>query len=81
MPVQSDIKARALDLPAEQRAELARELILSLENQEPDPNTAAAWEAEIEQRASAVDRGEVTPVDWRESVERIRNSLRRRDRQ
>ena len=36
---------------------------------------AEAWEAEIEHRLRAIDRGEVATVDWREAVERARNSL------
>ena len=67
-----------LDLPADQRAELARELILSLEGETLDSDTDAAWEAEIERRLAALDRGEVVPVDWREAVERIGAWLQRR---
>jgi hypothetical protein len=81
MPVQSDIRTKALDLPIEQRAELARELILSLEEEENDPGAAAAWEAEIARRSAALDRGEATLLDSRESIERIQEGLRRRDPQ
>lgn len=77
MPVQSELVNRVLDLPADQRAELARELIISLEDELPDPDADAAWEAEIERRLLAVDRGEVAPVDWRESVERIRGAFKK----
>jgi hypothetical protein len=55
---------------------LARELILSLEGQELDPGAQAAWEAEIDRRLEALDRGEVMPVDWRDAVERIRKNLK-----
>jgi len=78
MPLASDLVTRVLDLSPADRAELARQLILSLESQPPDPDADAAWEAEIERRLTQVDRGEVTLVDWRDSIERIRASLKNR---
>ena len=53
MTLQADIIDRALNLPLGDRAELARQLILSLEAGEFDENADAAWEAEIERRLSA----------------------------
>ena len=79
MSLQPELKSRVLDLPPDQRAELARELILSLEDQQPDTDASAAWETEIERRLAAVDRGEVALLDWRESVARIRTGLNRHD--
>jgi putative addiction module component (TIGR02574 family) len=73
----TELLNRALNLSERERGELARQLILSLEEQTLDPDADAAWEAEIERRLGALDRGEVTPVDWRESIERIRKQLKK----
>jgi putative addiction module component (TIGR02574 family) len=78
MSLQSELKNKVLDLPRAERAELARDLILSLEDQVADPDADAAWEVEIERRLAAVDRGEVQPVDWRDAIERIRGTLKGR---
>jgi putative addiction module component (TIGR02574 family) len=75
MAIKQELVTIALDLSADDRAELARQLILSLEPLEIDADADAAWEAEIESRLQAIDRGEVTSVDWRHAVERARNSL------
>jgi len=80
MTLQSEFVSRALSLPLGDRAELARRLILSLESNEPkaDADADVAWEAEIERRAIEAERGEGKLVDWRESVQRIRESLKKR---
>ena len=60
-------------------AELARQLILSLETVALDAgdDVDTAWEAEIDRRLAQVDRGEVALRDWRQSIERIRGTLKR----
>ena len=77
MAIETDLTERVLRMPAADRADLARQLILSLESEEPQVDVDPAWETEIERRLAAFDRGEVAPVDWRESVERARNSIRK----
>ena len=52
----ADVLADILQLPAEERARLALELIRSLDG-EADPDAARAWEAEIERRAAEVQAG------------------------
>ena len=52
----SNILADILQLPAEERARLAVELIRSLDG-EPDHGAAEAWDAEIERRGAEVDSG------------------------
>jgi putative addiction module component (TIGR02574 family) len=79
MAVQAELLNRVMSLPNEERATLARELILSLEPTAFDAGAEAAWEAEIERRLADVDQGNAKLVDWRESVERIRDELRNRD--
>ena len=75
MAIKQELVSTALDLPADDRAELARQLILSLEPLEVDADADAAWEVEIESRLQAIDRGEIASVDWRKSIERARASL------
>ena len=80
MPTQTDIYDLALDLSLSRRAELARRLLQRLEPPELAPAMDDLWAAEIERRHAAVDRGESELTDWRPGVERIRESLRQRDR-
>ena len=79
MAAEQELTTQAMKLPADQRATLARRLILSLESPDYDADADHLWEREIEQRLTAIDRGEVEPVEWRESIERIRQSLHRKN--
>jgi putative addiction module component (TIGR02574 family) len=76
MALKSELVEQLLELSPTDRADLARQLLLSLEPTDVDADADQAWEAEIERRCAAVDRGEVELLDWRTSVERIRNTLR-----
>ena len=51
----------ALILPADQRVGLAHQLLSSVEPA-PEPDTEAAWEAEIARRIARADAGETAPV-------------------
>ncbi len=75
MAIKQELVTTALDLPADDRAELARQLILSLEPAQVDADADSEWEAEIERRLQAADRGDAALGDWRQAVERTRNSL------
>lgn len=60
----------ALELLPEDRAEVAAELLASLD--EPaDEGVEAAWAAEIERRARRVLSGESAGTDWTEARARI----------
>ena len=76
MSLQADLISRVMDLPADERAELARKIIVSLDANGANADVEKAWEAEVERRLGQVDRGEVALTDWRESIERIRGSLK-----
>ena len=76
MTVGDDILTLALDLPPQQRAELARRLLLSLESCDFDANADELWAAEIERRAAVAERDDSSSVEWRSAIERIRKSLR-----
>jgi putative addiction module component (TIGR02574 family) len=77
MNSESELVDQILLLPADQRAALARQIIVSLEPPTIDDDADAAWDAEIERRLGQVERGEVTPLDWRESINRVRESIAR----
>lgn len=53
----------ALQLPLNERARLAADLLESLDESEDD--VEAAWAAEIERRVQAIRAGEVGSTDWR----------------
>jgi len=61
--------AEVLDLPEQERAEVAARILESLE-QSQDDDVDEAWARELERRAAAVDSGQVVTSDW--------NVLRRR---
>jgi putative addiction module component (TIGR02574 family) len=68
---------RVLDLPADDRAQLVRRLLLSLEPADFDADADEQWAAEIEARLARADAGESVGSDWREAIDRVRRSLRR----
>jgi putative addiction module component (TIGR02574 family) len=68
--------AEALQLPDEERAALAGELIQSLDHQ-VDPDAEAAWSAEIRARLAQVDGGTATTVSWAEARRRIHAATQR----
>jgi putative addiction module component (TIGR02574 family) len=80
MPNKKDVLSSALMLSAEERAEVAGALLESLDEEPPDdPATVqAAWEAEIESRASEVLSGRVKGVNGFELLEKARAELRER---
>lgn len=77
MAIETQLIDRTLQLSPGDRAELARQLILSLESAGPEAEIDPISEAEIERRLDAFDRGEVQAVEWRDAVERARASLRK----
>ena len=68
---------RALALPAEDRARLVRQLLLSLEPWPVDDpaEVERLWSEEIDTRIERADSGRSTETDWRVAVERVRKSL------
>lgn len=73
-PVGERILQDALNLPEEERAEVAARLIESLE-EATDPDLDEAWAAEIERRCVALDTGEAVTSDWEEVRRRIEAEL------
>jgi hypothetical protein len=70
-----DVAEETLRLPAEDRAVLARKLLLSLEDL-PAAEHAALWLAEADRRARQLDRSEVEPIPADEVRRKARVLLR-----
>jgi putative addiction module component (TIGR02574 family) len=70
----TSVLADALRLDDEARAELAAELLASLDGP-ADPNADGAWNAEIERRIAAIEAGEVTLESWEEVRRRIEKDI------
>jgi putative addiction module component (TIGR02574 family) len=78
MATADELLSDALRLSSEERARLAHELLLSLEEQEADPDAEAAWARELERRVQEVASGAVETYDAREAIEEVRARLRER---
>ena len=69
----------ALALPADERAQVAADLIASLDEQrEPTGEVTAEWAVEIERRARQVLADPSAGEDWESARERIADELRLR---
>ena len=66
--------AEALRLDSGSRAELAAELLASLDGP-ADPDAEAAWTAEIERRVAAITAGTAKLEPWDEVKRRIEKEL------
>ena len=66
--------ADALRLSREVRAELAAELLASLDGP-ADPDAEAAWAAEIERRVDAIEAGTLTLEPWEDVKRRIEKDI------
>lgn len=76
MATAAEVLNLASTLSDSERAHVAHQLILSLEQEPFDENCDELWAAEIESRMAAVDRGEYVASDWREAMERMRAALK-----
>jgi len=76
-PQALDLLSTALALPAKERAKIAHELLLSLDDG-ADADAAEAWVAELEQRARDVRSGSVATEDWTSMKARLAGRWRRR---
>ena len=62
----------ALKLTACERAEMAEQLIASLD-EGPDPDVEQAWQEEVQRRLQQIERGEVKAIPWEEVQRRLRH--------
>lgn len=65
------VRSEALSLSESERAELAHELVMSLEGA-VDPDAETAWDAEIVRRLAEIDTGAATLLDREEFRRRMR---------
>ena len=68
------VLAKALRLDLQSRAELAAELLGSIEGPS-DPGAAAAWDAEIKRRVAAIEPGAENLEPWEEVRRRIEREI------
>jgi hypothetical protein len=68
-----DLLTQALELPLEERAELAAELLDSLHAAEDD--VEAAWATEVQERVAASRAGELESTDWRTVLDRVHKEV------
>jgi putative addiction module component (TIGR02574 family) len=66
----TEIRDLVLQLPADQRASLARDLLSSLDGSAE--NFEGEWTAEAESRAEAYAAGQIVARDWEASLARAR---------
>ena len=72
-PAGTTLLDQALQLPEQDRAELAARLLESLDAQ-VDEDAERAWADEIERRLNDLDSGKVKPIPWPEARAVIRGS-------
>jgi hypothetical protein len=73
-----ELLREALTLAAEERADVAAELLASLDDPETDlADVEAVWAAEIEKRARRVMAGEARGVSWEDVRRRAEAELRK----
>lgn len=68
------VLADALKLDSEARAELAAELLASLDGP-ADPDAEAAWDVEIARRVAAIEAGTLKLEPWEEVKRRIEKDV------
>jgi len=73
-PKSAELLKQALELSVKERADLAAQIMESLDSSD-DPEVQAAWQAEIERRMADVDSGAVKPISLDEFQRRLKSSL------
>ena len=68
------ILAEALRLDSDERAEVAAELLASLDGP-ADPDAEAAWAAEIERRVADIEAGTAKLEPWEDVKRRIEKKI------
>jgi putative addiction module component (TIGR02574 family) len=71
-----EMKTAALQLPFAERSELAKALLLSME-QPTDAELEVLWETEVNRRIEAVQKGEIKLIPGEEAFARARAALRK----
>jgi putative addiction module component (TIGR02574 family) len=75
-PTLERVRSEALDLPESERAELAQNLVASLDGP-TEPDAEKAWDAEILRRLAEIDAGTAKLIDRQEFSRRMRDRMSR----
>lgn len=75
-PTLERVRSEALDLPESERAELAQNLVASLDGP-PEADVDKAWDAEILRRLAEIDSGTAKLIDRQEFSRRMRDRMSR----
>lgn len=73
----AELLAKAMRLPADQRLEIATELLDSVEAS-ADPEWTTAWASEVERRTKELEAGTAVTVPWERVKSEILTRLRSR---
>jgi|CXWL01.1.fsa_nt_gi putative addiction module component (TIGR02574 family) len=76
MASKDDILSSLRALSRDERAEVAHELILSLDEGQEDAGAASEWRKEVQRRADEVISGKASTVDARQAVQELRGKLK-----
>lgn len=68
-----DLLTEVLELPLDERAKFAADLLDSLHDSEED--VESAWASEIQRRVAAARAGELESTDWRTVLERVEKEI------
>ena len=68
------VLAEALKLEVDARAELAAELLASLDGP-PDPDAGLKWAAEIQRRVASIEAGTAILESWEDVKQRIERDV------
>ena len=68
-----ELLKQALELPLDERAKMAAELLESLT--EAEEEVEAAWASEIQNRVAAARTGELESTDWRAVLDRVEKEV------
>jgi len=75
MTSSAEILSAAMGLQPTERAEMAHQLLLSLESPQLDENADQAWAMEIRRRLEAIRSGRVVLRDWDDVLADVRQSI------
>lgn len=75
-PTLEKVRSEALSLSEAERAELAHNLVASLDGP-ADPDVETAWDAEILRRLAEIDSGTANLIDREEFLRRMRARMSR----
>ena len=75
-PTLEAVRSDALNLPESERAELAHDLMASLDGP-AEPNAENAWDVEILRRLAEIDSGTAELIDREEFRRRLRAGMSR----